>query len=146
MTGRYNFAVPLRMSAVVAIALTSCQSLAIEQLIAPSYESQLAEYLSSTGARMYGAYWCPHCARQKQLFGNAALQIPYIECDPRGVNAQVDLCNTVGISAYPTWVINGDFYLGVQSLKRLAIMSGFEQAEGPVNIPSDSSGGFSPAP
>ncbi|MEO0430763.1 MAG: hypothetical protein AAF151_03625 [Cyanobacteria bacterium J06656_5] len=144
MAGRYNFAVPLRMSTVFAIALTSCQSLAIEQLIAPSYESQLAEYLSSTGAKMYGAYWCPHCARQKQLFGNAAQQIPYIECDARGVNARVDLCNTVGISAYPTWVINGEYYLGVQSLRRLAIMSGFEQAD-EQGIPSDGPGGFSPA-
>mgnify|MGYP001791535664 FL=1 len=146
MTGSYNFSVPLRMGAVFAIALTSCQSLPIDQLIAPSYESQIAEYLSNTGAKMYGAYWCPHCARQKQLFGNAAQLIPYIECDPRGANAQVDLCNTVGISAYPTWVINGEFYLGVQSLNRLAIMSGFEEADGHVDIPSGGSGGFSPAP
>ncbi|MEL6131541.1 MAG: hypothetical protein AAFR30_16775 [Cyanobacteria bacterium J06628_4] len=56
----------------------------------------------------------------------------------------MDLCNTVGISAYPTWVINGEYYLGVQSLRRLAIMSGFEQAD-EQGIPSDGPGGFSPA-
>ena len=127
------------------LAIASCQNFPIAQLITPSYESQLAEYLSNTGAKMYGAYWCPHCARQKQLFGNAASYIPYIECDARGVNAQVNLCNTVGINAYPTWQINGDFYLGAQPLRRLAILSGFEQASEPIELDNGEWGGFSPA-
>lgn len=128
-----------------AIALPACQDVA--QLMAPSYETQLADYLANTGAKMYGAYWCPHCARQKQLFGQAAAQlIPYIECDPQGANANVDLCNTIGITAYPTWQINGEFYLGAQSLKRLAIISGFETATESLELDNDNWGGFSPAP
>lgn len=142
MMGKSTWIILLAIGVVLAIA--SCQNVSIEQLIAPSYESQLAEYLSSTEAKMYGAYWCPHCARQKQLFGNAALSIPYIECDARGMNAQVDLCNTVGINAYPTWQINGDFYLGVQPLWRLATISGFEQTSEPIEQDSEW-GGFSPA-
>ncbi|NEQ48946.1 MAG: hypothetical protein F6K11_02275 [Leptolyngbya sp. SIO3F4] len=126
-----------------AIALTACQELS--QLTAPSYESQLAEYLSNTDAKMYGAYWCPHCARQKNIFGNAAPLIPYIECDARGVNPQVDLCNAVGINAYPTWQINGQFYLGAQSLKRLAILSGFEEDNDQTDIGTGEWGNFSPA-
>jgi glutaredoxin len=127
-------------------AIASCQHVSLDQLVAPSYEFQLAEYLSNTGAKMYGAYWCPHCARQKHLFGDAALSIPYVECDPRGVNAQVDLCNAIGINAYPTWEIRGEFYLGAQPLKRLAILSGFEQASEPVEVNEGEWGGFSPAP
>lgn len=130
----------------VMFAIASCQTLSIEQLMAPSYESQLAEYLSNTDAKMYGAYWCPHCARQKQLFGNAAALVPYIECDPRGVNPKVELCNTVGISAYPTWEINGEFYLGAQPLNRLAQISGFENADSPSETDNGAWGGFSPAP
>ena len=34
---------------------------------------------------MYGAYWCPHCAHQKELFGAEAWSlIPYVECSLKG--------------------------------------------------------------
>lgn len=148
MASRSGLAVALPMRVMVAIALsqlTSCQDLSLDQLTAPSYESQLAEYLSSTGAKMYGAYWCPHCARQKQLFGNAAQLVPYVECDARGANAQIALCDQAAISAYPTWQIRGEFYLGVQPLKQLAILSGFEQTGRQPDIDTGEWGGFSPA-
>lgn len=127
-------------------AIASCQDLDLSQLVEPSYEVQLADYLSNTGAKMYGAYWCPHCARQKQLFGDAAALLPYVECDPRGVNAQVDLCNIVGISAYPTWQIKGEFYLGARPLKRLAILSGFAESNDTADVDDGEWGEFSPAP
>lgn len=146
MADKFSLAIVLPMIGMGAIALTSCQELSIDQLIAPSYEAELAEYLTNTDAKMYGAYWCPYCARQKQLFGNAAELLPYVECDTRGVNAQVDLCHTVGINAYPTWEINGEFYLGAQPLHRLAQLSGFEEITEPVESQNDEWGGFSPAP
>mgnify|MGYP001803329049 FL=1 len=93
---------------------------------------------------MYGAYWCPHCARQKRLFGNAVELLPYVECDARGVNPRVDLCAAVGIMAYPTWQINGEFYLGAQPLKRLALLSGFEEGD-QTDVDTDDWGGYSPA-
>lgn len=105
---------------VVASALTGCSSLD------SSYEARLAEHLSETGARMYGAYWCPHCAVQKDYFGGSASRLPYVECDPEGFGAQAALCDEVGIEAYPTWVIEGDRYLGAQPLSQLATLSGFE--------------------
>ena len=145
MIGHRNLKVGMLLSITVAIA--SCQEdFSLQQLIAPSYESQLAEHLSTTGAIMYGAYWCPHCARQKQLFGNAAPSLTYVECDARGVNSQVERCNDVGISAYPTWQINGEFYLGVQPIWRLAVLSGFEETSEPIETDNLGEGGFSPAP
>ena len=146
MAGTGKLRVSLAVGVLSAIALNSCQAVSIEQLGAPSYESELADYLSNTGATMYGAYWCPHCAHQKQLFSHAAQLLPYVECDARGVNAQVDLCNTVGINAYPTWEINGEFYVGTQPLNQLAILSGFQQTAAPDQIDNSDLGGFSPAP
>ena len=32
----------------------------------------LADHLRESGAVFYGAYWCPHCQAQKQMFGAAA--------------------------------------------------------------------------
>ena len=110
-------------SILVAAALAGCSSLP------GSYEARLADYLSETGAKMYGAYWCPHCAVQKDYFGGAASQIPYVECDLEGFNAQAELCDSVGIEAYPTWIIGGDRYMGAQSLSELAALSGFESPE-----------------
>jgi len=63
-----------------------------------------AHCLSERGAKMYGAYWCPHCIDQKEKFGASFEYAPYVECgikgDPHGV-AQV--CRDEGIKHYPTW-------------------------------------------
>ncbi|MEG4209909.1 hypothetical protein [Microcoleus sp. S13_B4] len=87
----------------------------------------LATHLQTIKARMYGAYWCPHCHTQQELFGKEAFTaITYIECDPRGKNAQPDLCKAANIKAYPTWEIRGKYYTGRQSLEKLAILSGYK--------------------
>jgi hypothetical protein len=76
---------------------------------------------------MYGAYWCPHCHDQLQLFGQkAAAQLPYIECADDGKNARPDLCKAAGIEGYPTWKIKGKTYTGTQPLTELATASGYE--------------------
>jgi glutaredoxin len=93
----------------------------------------LARHLKATGAKMYGAYWCPHCQHQKELFGQSTFNryINYIECDPRGEKAKPNLCKAAKIEAYPTWEINGKFYMGVQTLEELATISGYQ---GPKNF------------
>lgn len=89
-------------------------------------EIALAEHLTRVGAKEYGAYWCPHCFDQKQLFGaEAAKKLNYIECDPEGQNAQPSACQAAGIQGYPTWEINGELYSGTQSLETLAEISGY---------------------
>ena len=41
----------------------------------------LAVHLRSIGARFYGAWTCPACFRQMNLFGKqAGLEVPYVEC------------------------------------------------------------------
>jgi hypothetical protein len=86
----------------------------------------LATHLQTIKARLYGAYWCPNCHTQQELFGKEAFTaITYIECDPRGKDAQPDLCKAANIKAYPTWEIRGKYYTGRQSLEKLAILSGY---------------------
>jgi uncharacterized membrane protein/glutaredoxin len=87
----------------------------------------LAEHLTSTDAKFYGASWCPHCAEQKELFGSSASRLPYIECSAGGPGTrQTSVCNDAGIKSYPTWVINGERYLGTQSLDALAQYSKYK--------------------
>lgn len=93
---------------------------------AQSYEARLAEHLTEQDATMYGAFWCPHCSDQKELFGEAIEAVPYVECDPEGENAQPELCREKNIEGYPTWEIDGELYPGTRSLEELATLTEFE--------------------
>jgi uncharacterized membrane protein len=104
------------------------------QITSTSGESEiaLARHLKQIGAKEYIAWWCPHCHEQKQLFGKEAYSyINHIECDPQGKDAQPDLCKAAKIQSFPTWEISGKQYSGVQSLKDLAQISGYD---GPSNF------------
>lgn len=87
----------------------------------------LANHLKQLGAKFYGTFWCPYCSKQKQMFGEQAFsKINYIECDARGNNPRPNLCIKAGISAFPTWEINGKQYRGMKSLEELADLSGYQ--------------------
>ena len=118
----------LRWTGAIALTASLLAGCASQQAAVDntSYEAQLANHLSETGATMYGAYWCPHCNEQKEMFDSAIDQIPYVECAADGENAQPQLCQEKGIQGYPTWEINGELYHGTQSLETLADLSGFE--------------------
>jgi uncharacterized membrane protein/glutaredoxin len=89
--------------------------------------SGLAEHLAQVNAKFYGASWCPHCAEQKEMFGGSAKRLPYIECSPGGPGTpQAAVCNKAGVESYPTWVINGQKFVGTQSLENLAQVSQFK--------------------
>ncbi len=93
-------------------------------------EIALAKHLTATGAKKYGAYWCPHCYEQKQLFGKEAFEaIDYIECAPEGKNPQPDACQAAGIRSFPTWEIDGKLYPGVKTASELAELSGYKDAQ-----------------
>jgi len=67
------------------------------------YDS-FAECLATKNARMYGLYWCPHCADQKREFGSSFHYVPYIECasenDPHELTPA---CKAAGVKLFPSW-------------------------------------------
>jgi foldase protein PrsA len=83
-----------------------------------------ANCLTEKGAKMYGAYWCSHCNAQKDMFGDAKSKLPYVECDENGEGANIEECTTNNIQGFPTWVINGEQYMGKQSFEKLAELTG----------------------
>ena len=87
----------------------------------------LATHLRDSGARFYGAYWCPACQEQKEIFTASVERLPYIECTPqgRGGPRAVD-CLTQNIEQYPTWIIDGQRHTGVVSVERLGRLSNFD--------------------
>ena len=87
----------------------------------------LAIHLQETGAKYYGASWCQNCRKQTSLFGPSAHRLPYVECAPGGPNARMSMvCSSANVTGYPTWIIDGRSYEGVQALPQLAALSGFE--------------------
>ncbi|HYA25976.1 MAG TPA: hypothetical protein VEF05_17575 [Terriglobales bacterium] len=63
-----------------------------------------AQCLGTKGAKMYGAFWCPHCESQKELFGSSFQYAPYVECGVKGSRTPAQVCVDAGIKHYPTWV------------------------------------------
>jgi hypothetical protein len=91
----------------------------------PGEYDSFAKCVTDSGAKMYGAYWCPHCANQKKAFGNSFDLIDYIECDPRGDGAQPQLCQLQGVQGYPTWIFGDQTRLsGEVPLPQLATKTG----------------------
>ncbi len=93
----------------------------------PSSTEQLAlgRHLKTSGALFYGAWWCPACTKQKELFGKeGASALPYVECDQNDAGRKS--CQTAKIKAFPTWDLNGkERLIGVRSLEELKRWSGF---------------------
>jgi thiol-disulfide isomerase/thioredoxin len=136
-----NLAKCLQFVSIGAVSMMTLVSLSISQAVPtaakPASSSTsvaqnqaiagLAAHLRKINAKMYGAYWCPHCKHQKDMFGDDGFRpITYIECDPKGTNAKPDLCRAANIKGYPTWEIKGKFYPGTQSLEELATLSGYQ--------------------
>jgi hypothetical protein len=84
-----------------------------------------ARCLTANDVKMYGAWWCPHCADQKQIFGQAFRYLDYVECSPPGQRTENQVCRQAGIKDYPTWQFaDGLRAEGTQSLAVLSQRSG----------------------
>lgn len=85
-----------------------------------------AQCVASKQARMYGLYWCPHCAEQKEMFGASFRYIPYQECAVKGSPHElVSECKAAGAKLFPSWQFgNNPPKEGVLSLQELADKTG----------------------
>jgi len=121
--------VPIGSAAVIVFALFLHFSGLFDPAAGPEkpYLKALAIHLRDSGARFYGAYWCPVCQRQKALFEASADRLPYIECTPNGRSGVHNFaCVANNVTDYPTWIINGRRHSGLVEVAELARMSGFE--------------------
>ena len=90
----------------------------------------LAVHLSETGAKFYGAYWCPRCQEQKAAFKASAKRLPYVECSSGGRGSPLTPpCVANDIRSYPTWIIDDKRFTGLQTPRTLAGAAGFTWKE-----------------
>ncbi len=92
---------------------------------APNLDN-FAHCLSQKKATMYGAFYCQHCAKQKELFGKSFAYVTYQECAIMGApGQQTDQCKYMQIRKYPTWIFaDNERREGEQSLESLAEKTG----------------------
>lgn len=104
------------ISIIAAAIITGCNS--------GNYDS-FAQCLTDKEVKFYGAYWCPHCATQKEMFGSSFQYVNYVECSLPNKAGQTEVCIQAKIESYPTWEFDdGSRVTGVQSLQQLALQSG----------------------
>lgn len=90
-----------------------------KKVTGPGAYDSLAQCMTENGMTMYGTNWCPHCQRQKQLFGRSFKYIHFVDCDIGTA------CEDANVQAYPTWAKDSTLFpSGVKSLAELATLSG----------------------
>lgn len=84
-----------------------------------------AKCLAEKGAKFYGSFRCGWCKRQKELFGQAEIFLPYVECIDEKTQEMTLECQSAGITAFPTWEFPEKGKIpGYKSLEQLAELSG----------------------
>lgn len=96
--------ISLKVVIVAAIIVIVAGGLYAGWLRRTSRLDAFAQCLTAKQAKMYGAFWCPHCAEQKEMFGRSFRYAPYIECGIKGSRAIEPVCTQNDIKRYPTWV------------------------------------------
>jgi hypothetical protein len=110
---------------VIILALLAAAYLTGRYYKNHKYDS-FAKCLATKNAKMYGLYWCPHCADQKREFGSSFHYVPYVECaseqDPHELTPA---CKAAGVKLFPSWQFGNDTPKeGVLTLEALSQKTG----------------------
>jgi thiol-disulfide isomerase/thioredoxin len=104
-------------------------SFLVVQAKKPGKYDTFASCIEKSGAKFYGAFWCPHCQATKALFGKSAKLLPYVECSTPDGKGQLPICAEADIKGYPTWVFaDGSRLSGEQTFQTLS-----EKTSCPIN-------------
>lgn len=91
----------------------------------PGEYDEFAQCLTDKSALFYGAFWCPHCRDQKELFGKSAKKLPYVECSTPDGKGQLSICEEKEIKSYPTWTFaDGEKIASLMTLEQLSTKTG----------------------
>ncbi len=118
----------------------------------PGKLDEFATCIKDAGAKFYGAFWCPHCQAQKQMFGlKSAKLLPYVECSEADGKGQLQVCVDANITSYPTWEfadgsrVTGEQALTILAEKTACTLPGDEKAEAaPAQEDNSAAGGTFP--
>jgi hypothetical protein len=94
---------------------------------APGKYDSFAKCITEKEAKMYGAFWCPHCKDQKAMFGSSWKYVNYVECSTPDGQGQLPVCTQAGVKGYPLWEFkDGSRESGALALSELSAKTGCE--------------------
>ena len=85
----------------------------------PGQYDEFAKCLTEKSVVVYGNDCCQYTIRQLNFLGKSKKYLNYVKCIDNK-----ELCDQKGVKITPTWEINGEMYEQVQSLDKLAVLSG----------------------
>jgi len=85
----------------------------------PGTTSEATAICIAENSIMYGTEWCSYCNMQKNMFGENADLLNFVDCD-----TNKEVCIDAGVKVFPTWVINNELYTGVRSEEELMELTG----------------------
>ncbi len=105
----------------IVVVVGGLIALLVVQANKPGKYDTVAQCINDSGAKFYGAFWCPHCQATKAMFGKSAKKLPYIECSQPSGKGQLPICDEAGITGYPTWrFADGSELAGERTIVELA--------------------------
>jgi thiol-disulfide isomerase/thioredoxin len=92
---------------LILVAIIGLMTMVVRGSATAGKYSEFVTALKDSGAKFYGAFWCPHCQAQEKALDASRQTLEraglYIECStPDGQN-QKQICNDNRIESYPTW-------------------------------------------
>ena len=109
---------------IIILALLAAVYLAGRYYEDHKYDS-FAKCLAGKNAKMYGLYWCPHCADQKREFGSSFRYVPYVECASENPHELTPACKAAGVKLFPSWQFGADPPKeGILELQDLSLKTG----------------------
>ncbi|MEK7551848.1 MAG: hypothetical protein AAB534_00310 [Patescibacteria group bacterium] len=110
---------------IIIVVIAFAAYLAIPATSGPGKYDEFAQCLKDKGALFYGAFWCPHCRDQKDLFEGSASKLPYVECSTPDGKGQLSVCEEKEIKSYPTWTFaDGEIVASLMTLEQLSTKTG----------------------
>lgn len=86
----------------------------------------------AANSSLYVYAGCSHCETQKQILKDYISYFKINDC-----LKSPEICQESGITAYPTWIIAGKSYEGVQSIKKLTELTGCQSCDINETITND---------
>jgi len=85
---------------------------------------EIAKYIGEH-AVLYVLPTCSHCKDQEDLFGVNVRYLNIVDCS--NIENRQKCIDALGIEGkFPTWIISGQKYVGVQSVEKLKELTGYQ--------------------
>lgn len=111
----------------IVVRVTDGEESASQSIVVSTVAPDLvafAKAIADSGARFYGAAWCPACTAQKELFEDGSKSLPFIEVT-NADRTPNQVATDNGITTYPTWIFqDGTRLEGSQTLQTLSDRTG----------------------